>query len=90
MIKGINMQVVEVKDTGCDYFERIMFFVKPEYVGISEGKIRDRAGIIAGNACTAPPTKVKTKRLGQTLRIVLALLTGICVGLMIAAVSSQL
>ena len=90
MIKGINMQVVEVKDTGCDYFERIMSFVKPEYVGISEGKIRDRAGIIAGNACTAPPTKVKTKRLGQILKTVLALLTGICVGLMIAAVSSQL
>lgn len=86
MIKGINMQVVEVKDTGCDYFEKIMFFVKPEYAGISEGKIRDRAGIIAGNACSAPPTKTKTKRLGQTLKVVLALLTGICVGLMIAAI----
>ena len=30
MIKGVNRQVVEVNDTGCDYFEKIMFFVKPE------------------------------------------------------------
>ena len=85
MIKGINMQVVEVKETGCDYFERIMFFVKPEYAGISEGKIRDRAGIIAGKACMAPPTKTKTKKISQSLKVVFALLTGICMGLLIAA-----
>ena len=27
MIKGINRQVVEVSDTGSEYFEKIMFFV---------------------------------------------------------------
>ena len=81
MIKGINRQVVEVKETGCDYFEKIMFFVKPEYAGISEGKIRDRAGIIAGNACNAPLTKSKGKGVSQALKVVLALLTGICAGL---------
>ena len=85
-IKGINRQVVEVKETGCDYFEKIMFFEKPEYAGISEGKIRDRAGIIAGNACSAPPTKTKTKLLNQTLKITLALLTGLSAGLLIGVV----
>ena len=29
MIKGVNRQVVEVQETDCDYFERILFFVKP-------------------------------------------------------------
>ena len=81
MIKGINRQVVEVKETGCEYFEKIMFFVKPEYAGISEGKIRDRAGIIAGNACNTPVTKMKTKTLSQALKIVLSLITGISIGL---------
>ena len=81
MIKGINRQVVEVKETGCDYFEKIMFFVKPEYAGISEGKIRDRAGIIAGNACSAPLTK--SKSVSQVLKVALALLTGICAGLVL-------
>ena len=48
MIKGVNRQVVEVRETGCDYFERIIFFVKPEYASLSEGKIRERASLIAG------------------------------------------
>ena len=47
MIKGVNRQVVEVQETDCDYFEKIMFFVKPEYASLSEGKIRERAGMIA-------------------------------------------
>ncbi len=81
MIKGINRQVVEVKETGCEYFEKIMFFVKPEYAGISEGKIRDRAGIIAGNACSAPATKIKSNTFSQVLKVTLGLLTGLCAGL---------
>ena len=34
MIKGINRQVVEVKDTGNECFERILFFVRPESVWV--------------------------------------------------------
>ena len=37
MIKGVNRQVVEVNETQCEYFEKIMFFVKPEYAAVSEG-----------------------------------------------------
>ena len=54
MIKGVNRQVVEVQETDCDYFERILFFVKPEYASLSEGKIRERASLIAGKTSAAP------------------------------------
>ncbi len=84
MIKGINRQVVEVKDTDCDYFERILFFVKPEYASISEGKIRERAGIIAGRTDKAPPTKVKGDRTTAVLKIVLSVLGGLVAGLIIS------
>ena len=47
MIKGVNRQVVEVNETNCEYFEKIMFFVKPEYISVSESKIRETAGRIA-------------------------------------------
>ncbi len=57
MIKGVNHQVVEVNDTACEYFERIIFFVKPEYSFVSEGKIRERAGRIANSTTLPPPTK---------------------------------
>ena len=36
MIKGVNHQVVEVNDTQCPYFERILFFVNPEYAAVME------------------------------------------------------
>lgn len=62
MIKGVNHQVVEVSDTACEYFERIIFFVKPEYSFVSEGKIRERAGQIASTTTLPPPTKTARKR----------------------------
>ena len=84
MIKGINRQVVEVNETDCDYFERILFFVKPEYAGLSEGKIRERAGIIAGRADKAPPTKIKGDKATSVLKIVFSVLGGLVAGLVIS------
>lgn len=76
MIKGVNRQVVEVNETECDYFEKIMFFVKPEYASLSEGKIRERAGMIASRAGTVPPTRIKRSRLVEALKLGGALLAG--------------
>lgn len=84
MIKGINRQVVEVNETDCDYFERILFFVKPEYASISEGKIRERAGIIAGRTDKAPPTKIKGDKTAAVLKTVLSVLGGLVAGLIIS------
>lgn len=84
MIKGVNRQVVEVRETGCDYFEKIIFFVKPEYTSLSEGKIRERASLIAGDAPLPPPTKAKNGRLTDMLKIFLGTLCGLAAGLAIA------
>ncbi len=80
MIKGINRQVVEVKDTGNECFEKILFFVKPEYAGLSEGKIRERAGLAAKGAVAPPPTKVRKNRLNEVLKLSLCLIAGVAVG----------
>ena len=84
MIKGVNRQVVEVRETGCDYFERIIFFVRPEYASLSEGKIRERASLIAGGTPLPPPTKTKENRLGGVLKVILGTLCGLAAGLAIA------
>lgn len=84
MIKGVNRQVVEVRETGCDYFERIIFFVRPEYTSLSEGKIRERASLIAGGAPLPPPTKTKSNKLTDVLKILLGVMCGLAVGLTIA------
>ena len=82
MIKGINRQVVEVKYTGNECFEKILFFVKPEYAGMSEGKIRERAGLVTkGTATAPPPTRVSESRLSEILKLSLCLVAGIAVGI---------
>ena len=43
MIKGVNRQVLEIHDTGNQYFEKALLFVKPEYSTLSESRLRDAA-----------------------------------------------
>ncbi len=80
MIKGINRQVVEVRETGSDYFEKILFFVKPEYSSVSEGKIRERAGLIAGKGVRPPVTRKKRDTLIQAGKFIFCAIAGFIVG----------
>lgn len=59
MIKGVNRQMVEVKETGSEYFERILFIVKPEYASIQEHKLREQIDSITNAAGSPPPTRRK-------------------------------
>ncbi len=36
MIKGVNRQIIEVTQTGSDYFERAWLVVKPEYESLND------------------------------------------------------
>lgn len=83
MIKGVNHQVVEVNQTQSEYFERILFFVKPEYASLSEGKLRDRAGIIASGAVGTVRTKKNKSTLNETLKITLSMLCGVALGIIL-------
>ncbi len=57
MIKGVNRQVVEVNDVGNEFFEKAILFVKPEYYGLGEGKLHERAQAIIKRAGNPPVTK---------------------------------
>lgn len=86
MIRGINRQVVEVKETGSEYFEKIMFFVKPEYASVNEGKIRERASLIAGKTENLPPaTKIKRDRKAEAMKIIGSIALGFALGLILSA-----
>ncbi len=81
MIKGVNHKVVEVSETDCEYFEKIMFFIKPEYAALNEGTIRERASLIANKQILAPPTKAKKKRFREVLKIVGGAIVGAAVAI---------
>lgn len=64
MIKGINKQVLEILETNNGYFEKALFFVKPEYSGYSENKLRELAQLELKTALLPPNQKqtLKTNR----------------------------
>lgn len=79
MLKGVNHQVVEVTKPTCEYFERVIFFVKPEFTAVSEGTLRERADEIAGNAGSPPPTRLRRRKLVLATRMLGAALAGAAV-----------
>ena len=80
MIKGINRQVVEVRETDSEYFERILFFVKPEYAAISDEKIRERASLVANKGQKPPSSKIKRESRREKIKPFLFLLAGVFIG----------
>ncbi len=57
MVKGVNRQVLEIHETGCEYFEKALFFVKPEFSGESESKLKSKATISAFKETAVPRTR---------------------------------
>ncbi|MBQ5900322.1 MAG: hypothetical protein IIW86_00525, partial [Clostridia bacterium] len=42
MVKGVNKTVIEINETGSKYFERVVFFVSPEYSFMSQNKLETK------------------------------------------------
>ncbi len=82
MLKGVNRQVVEIPQPDSAYFEKVIFFVKPEFSDMSEQKIRSSADEMIKNASPPPcekSDKRRRNRLGNYLKISLAALSGAAV-----------
>lgn len=87
MLKGVNKQVLEITETQNGYFEKAIFFVKPEYSGMSEGRLRESAKREFSDAGMPPKTKFgKRERLKSIASVVGALICGIIIGLIFSSV----
>lgn len=75
-MKGVNHQVVEVTKPTCEYFERVIFFVKPEFSTVCEGTLRERADEIAGKAGSPPPTKLRKNKMVFITKMLCAAVAG--------------
>ena len=47
MVKGVNRTVIEVNDTGSKVFEKIVFYVSPQYGNLSAKVLKQAAGEIS-------------------------------------------
>lgn len=82
LIKGVNRQVVEITQTQCEYFERVLFFIKPEYSAVSEGDLRERASEIAQSAGMPPAARLRKNR----VRLILSMSAAACAGASISGI----
>lgn len=56
-MKGVSRQVIEIKETGSEYFEKMFFVVKPEYSSLSRKKLKRKAVSAAASLSFLPPVK---------------------------------
>ena len=79
MIKGVNKQVVDVAEPDSAYFERVLFFVKPEFSGLGEGALRRKADALlhsTGGEGVARPKRRLRSRLRAAAAVGLAAVLG--------------
>lgn len=62
MIKGVNRQVLEVTNTENPYFEKIIFFVKPEYSKEDRAKLKKEAEFVSKTAVKPPKCRRSKKQ----------------------------
>jgi hypothetical protein len=77
MSKGVNRQVLEIHDTGSDYFEKAMFFVRPEYSDIGEKKLISSANELILSEQDMPKTRLKKRKNGLLLLAKLTAAAGV-------------
>ncbi|MBE6749152.1 MAG: hypothetical protein E7557_07985 [Ruminococcaceae bacterium] len=86
MLKGINKQVLEIIETNNGYFEKALFFVKPEFSGYSESKLRELAQAEIKFALQPPKQRARAgkTKLKNALSLLLVFISGIASGLLIS------
>ena len=66
MLKGVNRQILEVTNTESPYFEKIIFFVRPEHSTDSEKNLSKEAQSLAGRMRKPPKVRKTFKQKMKT------------------------
>ncbi len=60
MIKGINHTMIELNETGNEYYERALLIVKPEYASVARAVLEDEAKKMLSELDV--PSSIRAKR----------------------------
>ena len=83
MVKGVNRQVLEIHETGCEYFEKALFFVRPEYSRENEGRLKTEAMTSVLNFKSVP--KTRKQKLKSRVLVFAEMTASACVGAILTA-----
>ncbi len=67
MMKGVSKQILEVTNTENPYFEKIIFFVKPEHQNTDRKKLQSEAEAVASVTQRPPRLKLSKRRIIRTV-----------------------
>lgn len=68
MVKGVNKTVIEINNTGNNYFERAILFIDPEYCCFSEKRIKNEALKYLNGVNKDYPVSLRQRRLAKQKR----------------------
>lgn len=88
MVKGVNKTIIEVNNTGSRYFEKIVFYVTPQYGNLSAKQLKRAASTFSFNFDNSlnskPLRKIRRNRKITTVSLIAsAVIVGI-IGILIA------
>ena len=69
MVKGVSKTVIVVNNTGSKLFEKIVFYVTPEYGTLSAKQLKKAAGSFSFNYDDSAPKSALRRRIRQKKRI---------------------
>ena len=71
MVKGVNRTVIEVNDTGSKVFEKIVFYVSPQYGNLNAKALSKAANEISLGIDSYPKKRTVRQRMKIRRRIVI-------------------
>lgn len=62
MVKGVNKTVIEINETGNDFFEKVVFYVSPKFSGANKNHLKSLADEFLSSNINRKGAKTKSLR----------------------------
>ena len=80
MLKGINHSIIEVNETGSEYYERAILIIRPEYASAQRAVLEDEARRMLRDMDVPSALRSKSRRLVRILTASAFAAGGILIG----------
>lgn len=87
LIRGVNRQIIEVCETENAFFEKVILFVRPDYMEESETELKNQADRMLRRYGHYPKKRKKQARVFAMLKLLSVALCGAAVAIIIMKLS---
>ena len=84
MLKGINHSIIEVNDTGNEYYERAILIIKPEYSSVERSILEYEARQLLKELDAPSAFRLKKKKLSPVIAAAIISMLGLAAAVIIS------